>query len=125
MIRLLIVDDHPVIRTLLQRLLEAEPDIHIVGAAEDGAAALALAPALRPDVVVMDVQMPRMDGITAAARLRAVAPRSAVIIFSSEDDQDTRSQAQAAGVRAFIAKDGALDGLLRAIRRAAQPLAAA
>src|SRR5690242_11239732 len=118
MIRLLIVDDHPVIRTLLQRLLEAEPDIHIVGAAEDGAAALALAPALRPDVVVMDVQMPRMDGITAAARLRAVAPRSAVIMFSSEDDQATRSQAQAAGARAFIAKDGALDGLLHAIRRA-------
>ncbi len=104
MIRLLIVDDQPATRQGLRMWLEEAPDLQVVGEAADGPAALAAVAALDPDVVLMDVRMPGMDGITAAAELRIVAPRVAVVIHSLYDDAATRARAAAAGAAAFVPK---------------------
>jgi DNA-binding NarL/FixJ family response regulator len=119
MIRLLLVDDQSAVRMGLQMRLDLEPDIAIIGEAADGAAALALALALQPDVVLMDIEMPIMDGLTAAAALRAAVPRAAVVIMSMHDDPATQGRAQASGAAAFVAKHVANEMLPQAIRQAA------
>ncbi|HWQ14010.1 MAG TPA: response regulator transcription factor [Roseiflexaceae bacterium] len=116
MIRLLVVDDQPAVRAGLRMRLALEPDIEVVGEAEDGAAALAQAARLRPDVVLMDIEMPRMDGLAATAALRAVAPESAVVILSLHDSQALRAHARSAGAAAFVAKHESEAALLHAIR---------
>ncbi len=93
-----------------------EPDLSIVGEAADGATAIALAAALRPDVVLMDVEMPSMDGIAATAALRVAAPHVAVVILSLYDDARTRARAREAGALAFVAKHQAKTTLLTTIR---------
>jgi DNA-binding NarL/FixJ family response regulator len=118
MIRLLLVDDQPAVRRGLRMRLALEPDILVAGEAEDGAAALALMPDLRPDIVLMDAQMPRMDGIIATVALRAAYPNAAVVILSLHDDQATRKQAAAAGATAFLSKQ-ASDTTLMAVLRGA------
>ena len=120
MIRLLLVDDQPAVRRGLRIRLHLEPDIQIVGEASTGGEALSMVQALSPDVVLMDVEMPEMDGIEATAALRMADPRSAVVILSIHDDMQTRARAQAAGAVAFVEKRGATDRLLAAIRQAAQ-----
>jgi two-component system response regulator NreC len=119
MIRLLLVDDQPAVRQGLGILLHLEPDIQIVGEASTGKEALALAQTLIPDVVLMDLAMPGMDGIEATAALRRVVPQSAVVILSIYDDAQTRGWARAAGAVAFVEKRGATEILLSAIRQAA------
>jgi two-component system response regulator DegU len=96
-----------------------EPDVEVVGEARDGAEALSLAAALQPDVVVMDVQMPTLDGIAVTRSLRSVAPRSAVVMLSLHDNASTRAEAQAAGAAAFVGKHEPCEALLAAVRRAA------
>jgi DNA-binding NarL/FixJ family response regulator len=118
MIRLLLVDDQSAVRMGLQMRLDLEPDIAIIGEAADGAAALALALALQPDVVLMDIEMPIMDGLTAAAALRAAVPRAAVVIMSMHDDPATQGRVQASGAVAFVAKHVANETLPQAIRQA-------
>src|SRR5919108_423859 len=118
MIRLLLVDDQPAVRRGLGIRLHLEPDIQIVGEASTGREALSKVQALSPDVVLMDVEMPEMDGIQATAALRAAASTSAVVILSIHDDPQTRVRAQAAGAVAFVEKRGATDALLSAIRQA-------
>jgi DNA-binding NarL/FixJ family response regulator len=76
MIRLMIVEDLPAVRTALRMRLNAEDDLSVVGAAENGEAALALAPSLLPDVMLLDVEMPSMDGITAASALHRLCPKA-------------------------------------------------
>jgi DNA-binding NarL/FixJ family response regulator len=120
MIRLLLVDDQPAVRRGLGIRLHLEPDIQIVGEASTGREALSMAQVLSPDVVLMDVEMPEMNGIEATAALRAAASTSAVVILSIHDDPQTRGRAQAAGAVAFVEKRGATDSLLAAIRHAAQ-----
>ena len=120
MIRLLLVDDQPAVRRGLGMRLRLEPDIQVVGEASTGREALSLARALSPDVVLMDVEMPEMDGIEATAALRTMASQSAVVILSIHDDARTRVRAQAAGAVAFVEKRGATDSLLAAIRQAAR-----
>lgn len=120
MIRLLLVDDQPAVRRGLGMRLHLEPDIQVVGEASTGKEALSLAQELAPDVVLMDVEMPDMDGIEATAALRMTASKSAVVILSIHDDGQTRSRAQAAGAVAFVEKRGAADQLLAAIRQAAR-----
>jgi len=119
MIRMLLVDDQAVVRRGLRVLFHLEPDLEIVGEASSGGEALALAQALTPDVVLMDIEMPEMDGIELTAALRRVVPQSAVVILSIHDDTQTRARAQAAGAVAFVEKRGATDALLAVIRQAA------
>jgi DNA-binding NarL/FixJ family response regulator len=118
MIRLLLVDDQPAVRRGLRMRLALEPDILVAGEAEDGMGALALMPELRPDIVLMDALMPRMDGIVATVALRAAYPNAAVVILSLHDDQATRKQAAAAGAVAFLSKQ-APDSMLMAVLRGA------
>jgi len=120
MIRLLLVDDQPAVLRGLGLRLALEPDMQIIGEASTGREALSMAQALSPDVVLMDVEMPEMDGIDATAALRATASTSAVVILSIHDDPQTRVRAQAAGAVAFVEKSGATDSLLVAIRQAAR-----
>jgi DNA-binding NarL/FixJ family response regulator len=120
MIRLLLVDDQPAVRRGLGIRLYLEPDIQIVGEASTGREALSKVQALSPDVVLMDVEMPGMNGIEATAALRAAASTSAVVILSIHDDPQTRGRAKAAGAVAFVEKRGAIDNLLAAIRQAAR-----
>ncbi len=119
MIRVLLVDDQAVVRRGLRVRFHLEPDLEVVGEASTGREALILAQTLTPDVVLMDIEMPEMDGIEATAALRRVVPQSAVVILSIHDDAQTRGRAQAAGAVAFVEKRGGTDRLLSAIRQAA------
>lgn len=118
MIKLLLVDDQPSVRMGLRMRLSLEADVTIVGEAGDGEAALSLAQTLHPDVIVMDVQMPRMDGISATAALRSIVPGAGVVLLSLYDDAITRARGQEAGALAFVQKQGTMDALLTAIRDA-------
>src|SRR5436305_13411028 len=119
MIRLLLVDDQPVVRRGLRVRFQLEPDMEVVGEASTGREALILAQALSPDVVLMDIEMPVMDGIETTTALRTVVPQSAVVILSIHTDRQTRMRAQVAGAVAFVEKRGTTDTLLAAIRQAA------
>lgn len=118
MIRVLLVDDQAVVRRALRERFHLEPDLEVVGEASTGSEALTLAQTLTPDVVLMDIQMPDMDGIQATAALRRAVPKTRVVILSILADAQTRGLAQAAGADAFVEKRGATDALLAAIRQA-------
>jgi len=120
MIRVLLVDDQQAVRRGLWLRLHLEPDMQVVGEASTGKEALSMAQALSPDVVLMDIEMPDMDGIETAAALRAADSRSAVVILSIHDDPLTRARAGAAGAVAFVEKRGTTEDLLAAIRQAAR-----
>lgn len=120
-IRLLLVDDQPQVRRGLAMRLALEADILVVGECGDAESAIALAGALQPDVIVMDVELPGMDGIDATRSLRLAAPRTAIIMLSLHDDCATVARATAAGAAAFVAKHCIEGPLLAAIRDAATP----
>ena len=117
-IKLLLVDDYEMILTGLRIRFGIEPDITVVGIATDGPTAVQQAELLQPDVVVMDVLMPYMNGITAAQLMNKVAPGSAIVLMSLMDSEQMQQQAHDAGVSAFICKQGRTDLLLSAIRNA-------
>jgi two-component system response regulator NreC len=119
LIRLLIVDDQPAVRKGLRMRLAAEPDLCVVGEALDGETALDLAHSLCPDVVLMDVEMPRMDGLAAASTLHAICPHASIVMLSIRDDAVTRARAEKAGAAAFVTKSVPADMLLATIRRVA------
>ncbi len=116
-ISIVLVDDQATVRRGLRMRLTMEADIEVVGEAGSGEAALRLVRSLSPDVVLMDVEMPGMDGIDATAALRAAAPQVAVVILSLYDDARTRARAREAGAAAFVAKHQAKTTLLTTIRR--------
>ncbi len=119
MIKVVLVDDQSVMRQAVSSWLGIEPDMHVVGEAESGEAALSLVSTLQPDVVLMDIDMPAMDGIATTAALQDVAPQSAVVILSMHDDTTVQDRARQAGARAFVSKHQALDELVEVIRRVA------
>jgi DNA-binding NarL/FixJ family response regulator len=121
MIRVVLVDDQPVMRQAVSSWLGIEPDLSVIGEAESGEAAVALVPSLNPDVVLMDIDMPKMDGIAATAALHVAAPGSAIVILSMHDDTTIQTRAQQAGAAAFVSKHQALDELVQVIRRVAGP----
>src|SRR5215218_332412 len=117
-IMVLLVDDQPATRRGLRFRLALESDITVVGEAGDGQSAVDLAGTLTPDVVVMDVTMPGLDGIAAIRALRAAVPNSAVVILTLHDDTATRNRALEAGAVAFVAKHEPPSQLVNAIHAA-------
>jgi DNA-binding NarL/FixJ family response regulator len=118
-IRLLVADDHPVVRDGLIGMFAADPDVEVVGEAADGAEAVRLAMALRPDVVLMDLRMPGTDGVTAITDLAAAGSTARVLVLTTYDTDSYVLPAIAAGATGYLLKDAPRDDLLRAVRAAA------
>jgi DNA-binding NarL/FixJ family response regulator len=119
-IRIIIVDDHPVVRDGLRGMLAGDPDIEVVGEASDGADALEVVASLLPDVVLMDLRMPRLGG---AAAIRALAEQSAtakVLVLTTYDTDSDVVHALEAGATGYLLKDSPRDELIRAIHAAAR-----
>jgi DNA-binding NarL/FixJ family response regulator len=119
MIRVLLVDDQQMIRAGLRMLCDAQPDLEVVGEAGDGREAVRLAARLTPDVVVMDLRMPGVDGITATGRILAERPATRVLVLTTFGDDDHLYPALTAGATGFLLKDAPPDELVDGIRRAA------
>src|SRR5512142_952779 len=117
-IRVMIADDHPIVRRGLRGVLEAEPDIEVVGEAADGRQAVALARSVSPDVVLLDIQMPGLTGLEVARTLKTHLPRAGVILLTAYDDEEQLFQAIKANACAFFLKDVRPEVLLDGIRRA-------
>lgn len=119
-LRVLLADDHALVRAGLRKLLESLPDIEVVGEADDGLAVLALAAQLHPDLVLMDIAMPGLNGLEAAARLTKAHPQTRVLILSMHQNEDYVRQALRAGAAGYLLKDSApaeLELALKALRR--------
>ncbi len=115
-IAVLLVDDHAVVRQGLRALLEAEGDITVVGEAENGREAVALARKTLPEVVVMDVAMPGLNGVEATRQIMKILPATKVLVLTSYGDDDYVSQLMDAGAIGYLLKQTAADDLLKAIR---------
>lgn len=116
MIRVLVADDHAVVRQGLRTFLDLQGEVEVVGEAADGEQAVAEADRLRPDVVLMDLVMPRLDGIGAIRRIRELAPDTRVIVLTSFLDDDKLMPAVRAGAAGYLLKDVQPQELLAAIR---------
>ena len=119
-IRLLIADDHLIVRQGLQLILETEPGFELIGEASDGAEAVELAAELKPDVILMDLRMPRMDGLTAIERLQIEQPQIAIVILTTFDEDELMRQGLQAGARGYLLKDTDRNTLFNTIRAAAR-----
>jgi two-component system response regulator NreC len=115
-IRLLLADDHAVVRSGLRMLLQAQPDMIIVGEAETGQEAIRRVAELSPDVVLMDIEMPGMNGIEATRRIKANAPASAVLALTMYEDDQYFFEMLRAGASGYVPKRAAPDELVSAIR---------
>ncbi len=113
--RVLIVDDVPQVRHELRTLLPLLADIDIVGEAQDGQRAVELATALRPDVILMDVEMPIVDGLAATRSIKQQCPQCRVIVLSIHNDEQTRAQARLAGADDFVDKGASISSLTQAM----------
>ncbi len=118
-IRVIVADDHPVYRDGLSMLLESMEGVAVVGTAADGEEALALVATVEADVVVMDVQMPRLDGIAATRRIVAEHPHLAVVVLTMSEDDGTVFDAMRAGARAYLVKGASQQQIVAAIRAVA------
>ena len=119
-LRVLIADDHLIIREGLRLILETVEDMELVGEALDGAEAVRLSGELQPDVVLMDLRMPGMDGLAAIERLRQEQPQIAVVILTTYNEDDLMRRDLRAGARGYLLKDTSREALLNTIRAAAR-----
>jgi NarL family two-component system response regulator LiaR len=120
MIRVLIVDDHPLVRQGIRAFLEALEDIEVIGEATSGKAAIQLAKEHVPDVVLMDLMMPEMDGVEATRRVKEISPRSHIVMLTSYHDDEHIFPALRAGALSYLLKDVGLEQLANAVRTAAK-----
>lgn len=120
MITVMLVDDHPVVREGLRGMLEAEPDLSVVGEAGSGAEALALARVRRPDVILMDLRMPGTDGVWATSRILAESDHSKVVVLTTYETDADILRAVEAGAAGYLLKDASRAELAGAIRAAAR-----
>ena len=118
-IRLMLVDDHDVVRVGLKAFLQSQEGFQVVEEARDGEEAIERACAVRPDVILMDITMPGMDGLEATRRLRSECPECLVLALTVHDDKQYFSQMLAAGEVGYITKQAAADDLVAAIRTVA------
>ncbi len=118
-IRVVLADDHTLVRSALQMVIADAPDMAVAGEAGTGAEAVRLAGEIQPDVVVMDIRMPEMDGIEATRQITAGTPGTRVVVLTTFDDDDYIYGALRAGASGFLLKDMALDDILGAIRTVA------
>ena len=102
--RIVLVDDQTLVRSGMKALLEAEPDLHVTGEASDGAEGVELALTRRPDVVLMDVEMPVLDGIEAIRRIKAAGSKAHILIVTDDDDEQVVLRALRAGANGFFLK---------------------
>jgi DNA-binding NarL/FixJ family response regulator len=117
--RVLLADDHTLIRAGLRMVVDAQPDLAVVGEADDGRDAVAKAQALKPDVIVMDIGMPSLNGIEACRQVRDALPETQIVMLSMHSDEGYVLRALKAGAKAYLLKDSAEADLARAIRAAA------
>jgi DNA-binding NarL/FixJ family response regulator len=121
-VRVLIADDHRLFVESLMLMLEVEDEIEVVGQAADGREAAALTEVLRPDVVVMDLDMPVMDGFEATSSVRRTSPRTQVVVLTGSRDPDDERRAFSAGAAAYLHKDTSVDELRETICDVARPV---
>ena len=114
-IRVLLADDHKLMRSGLRLLLEQQPEFLVVGEADDGLQAVAEARSLKPDVVVMDIGMPNLNGIEAARKIKELQPDAAIVMLSMHSDEGYVLRALRAGARGYLLKDSAEGDLVRAV----------
>lgn len=119
-IRVLIADDHLIVREGLQLILETADEFELVGEAADGAQAVQLANKLKPDVILMDLQMPHVDGLTAIAQIRTQQPDIAIVILTTYNEDDRMIRGLRAGARGYLLKDTDRETLLNTVRAAAR-----
>lgn len=117
-IRVLIVDDHAVVRTGLKVFLDLQPDMEVVGEAADGSEGVAMARRLEPDVVLMDLLMPNMDGVTAIGRIKAERPEIEIVTMTSFIEEEKVTSALEAGASGYVLKDAEAEEVATAVRAA-------
>ncbi len=116
-IRLLIADDHALVRSGLRSMLQREPGIEIVGEARNGREAVELCRSLRPDLILMDVRMPEMDGLEATRTIKRELPETGVLMVTMHENRDYMLEATKAGAAGYVLKDASRNELISAVRR--------
>jgi two-component system, NarL family, response regulator DegU len=116
-INIVLADDHVLVRNGIKAMLESEPDIHVVGEAGNGSEALERAKNLKPDILVLDIRMPEMTGLEAAARLSEYAPATKAVILSMHDSEEYVLQALATGAYGYLLKDTDKNEFIRALKQ--------
>jgi DNA-binding NarL/FixJ family response regulator len=119
-IQILLVDDHPVVREGLSGMLAGQPDFEVVGQGADGSQAVAMNAQLRPDVILMDLRMPGMDGVSAIREIKAAMPETNILVLTTYDSDADIVRAVEAGATGYLLKDAPREELFRAVRAAAR-----
>ncbi|WP_250632790.1 response regulator transcription factor [Rhodoflexus caldus] len=119
-IKILIADDHPVMRLGLSHLIKNEPNMQVVGIAANGTEAIRMAKESHPDLIILDIDMPEMDGLSLAHHLKAELPELKIVIFTAHHNEEAFNEAIDAGVEGFISKENVFDDLSEGIRQVAQ-----